>query len=570
MANNPNATTYRTCPRSGLQFDTQAEKLMLANAVVAVVFLLIGGILAIGVALTRWPAIHWLAADTFYMTLTAHGIDMLIFWIIFFEIAVLYFCSSTLLRCRLATPKIAWLAFALMLIGSVTTNVAIFKGESSVMMTSYVPMMAAPSFYLGLILFAVGALVACFVFFGTLVVAKRDKTYQGSVPLVTFGAITAAIIAVFTIASGAIILIPTFLMSVGIVKEVDPLIYRTIWWAFGHSSQQINVAAHISIWYAIAAIAFGAKPMSERVSRGAFLLYILFLQLASAHHLLADPGLSTGWKIVNTSYFMYFAVLASMIHGLTIPGAIEVAQRQKGYTKGLFEWLRKAPWDNPVFSGMFISLIGFGFLGGISGVMMGTEQLNMIIHNTIYVPGHFHATVVVGTTLSFMALTYFLIPVLFKREMIAPGLAKLQPYLFGLSMYFFCLVMMGAGTLGVSRRHWDMAFSGAAMSYEWPGAAYLMMGLVGIAAMAAIAGGAIYIYITVGSLLWGKPLDAGKLSDQPTPIPPTPASTVTVQSYGSAGFAAPGTFALAMVFLVSFVLYYFINWKYLSQVWGLS
>ena len=562
-------TSYRTCPRSGLQFESQAEKLMWVNAVTAVVALLVGGILAIGVVLTRWPAVHWLAADTFYMVLTAHGIDMLIFWIIFFEVAVLYFCSSTLLRCRLATPRWAWLSFVLMLVGAVMNNIAVFQGGSSVMMTSYVPMMASPYFYLGLILFAVGALVACFVFFGTLVVAKRDKTYQGSVPLVTFGAITAAIIAVFTIASGAIILIPTFLLSVGVINAVDPLIYRTIWWAFGHSSQQINVAAHISIWYAVAAIAFGAKPMSERVSRGAFLLYILFLQLASAHHLLADPGVSTAWKVVNTSYFMYFAVLASMIHGLTIPGAIEVAQRAKGYNKGLFEWLQKAPWGNPVFSAMFISLIGFGFLGGISGVMMGTEQLNMIIHNTIYVPGHFHATVVVGTTLSFMAMTYFLIPVLFRREMIQPGLARWQPYLFGFSMYFFCLVMMGAGTLGVSRRHWDMTFSGAAMAYEWPGAAYLMMGLVGVAGVAAITGGAIYIYITVGSILWGKRLDAGKVSNHFTPIPPT-APTVVAQSYGSAGFAAPGTFVLAMVFLVSFILYYFINWKYLSQVWGLS
>lgn len=562
-------TTYRTCPRSGLQFESQAEKLMIVNAVTAVVALLVGGILAIGVVLTRWPTVHWLAADTFYMVLTAHGIDMLIFWIIFFEMAVLYFCSSTLLRCRIATPKLAWLAYALMLIGAVMNNVAVFQGGSSVMMTSYVPMMAAPSFYLGLILFAVGALIGCFIFFGTLVVAKREKTYQGSVPLVTFGAVTAAIIAVFTIASGAIILIPTFLLSVGVIGSVDALIYRTIWWAFGHSSQQINVAAHISIWYAVAAIAFGAKPMSERVSRGAFLLYILFLQLASAHHLLADPGVSTAWKVVNTSYFMYFAVLASMIHGLTIPGAIEVAQRAKGYNNGLFEWLRKAPWGNPVFSGVFISIIGFGFLGGISGVMMGTEQLNMIIHNTIYVPGHFHATVVVGTTLSFMALTYFLIPVLFRREMINPGLARIQPYLFGLSMYFFCLVMMGAGTLGVSRRHWDMAFNGAALAYEWPGAAYLLMGLVGLAGMAAIVGGALYIYITVGSLLWGKKLGAGNISPNFTPIPPT-APSAPAQSYGSAGFAAPGTFVLAMVFLVSFVLYYFINWKYLSQVWGLS
>ncbi|MGE3105524.1 MAG: cbb3-type cytochrome c oxidase subunit I [Lysobacterales bacterium] len=564
------STSYRTCPRSGLQFETNAERLMIANAVTAVVFLLLGGILAVGVVLTRWPAVHWLEASTFYQVLTAHGIDMLIFWVIFFEIAVLYFCSSTLLRCRLATPKIAWLAFALMVIGAVTNNVAVYQGASSVMMTSYVPMMAAPSFYLGLILFAVGALIACFVFLGTLVVAKREKTYQGSVPLVTFGAITACIIAVFTITSGAIILIPTYLLSIGVIDHVDPLVYRTIWWAFGHSSQQINVAAHISIWYAVAAIAFGAKPMSERVSRGAFLLYILFLQLASAHHLLADPGMSTEWKIINTSYFMYFAVLASMIHGLTIPGAIEVAQREKGYNKGLFEWLRKAPWGNPTFSGVFISIIGFGFLGGISGVMMGTEQLNMIIHNTIYVPGHFHATVVIGTTLSFMALTYFLIPVLFKREMINPGLAKWQPYLFGLSMYFFCLVMMGAGTLGVSRRHWDMAFSGNALAYEWPGAAYLMMGLVGIAGVAAIVGGAIYIYITVGSLLWGKRLDSGAKSSATTPIPLTVPSGVAVQSYGSMGFAAPGTFVLAMVFLVAFVLYYFINWKYLSTLWGLS
>ncbi|MBX3693556.1 MAG: cbb3-type cytochrome c oxidase subunit I [Steroidobacteraceae bacterium] len=530
---------------------------------------MIGGILAIGVVLTRWPAVHWLEASTFYQVLTAHGLDMLIYWIIFFEIAVLYFCSSTLLRCRIATPRIAWFAFALMVIGAVVNNIAVYQGASSVMMTSYVPMMAAPSFYLGLILFAVGALIGCFVFLGTLVIARRERTYQGSVPLVTFGAIVACIIAVFTIVSGAIILIPTYLQSVGVVEHVDPLIYRMIWWAFGHSSQQINVAAHISIWYLVAAVVFGARPMSERVSRGAFLLYILFLQLASAHHLLADPGVSTEWKVVNTSYFMYFAVLASMIHGLTVPGAMEVAQRQKGYTKGLFEWLRKAPWGNPVFSGVFISIVGFGFLGGISGVMMGTEQLNMIIHNTIYVPGHFHATVVVGTTLSFMALTYYLIPVLFKREMIAPKLAKWQPYLFGLSMYFFCLVMMGAGTLGVSRRHWDMAFNGAAMAYEWPGAAYMMMGLVGIGGVAAIVGGAIYIYITVGSLLWGKRLESGAQSRKVTPIPPT-APAAAVQSYGSMGFVAPGTFVLAMVFLIAFVLYYFINWKYLSTLWGLS
>ncbi|MDH5707517.1 MAG: cbb3-type cytochrome c oxidase subunit I [Hylemonella sp.] len=559
---------FRVCPRSGLQFHKSAEPLIKINAVVAVVALLVGGILALLVVLTRWQAVHLIDAQNFYMVLTAHGLDMLAFWIIFFEIAILYFCSSTLLRCRLATPRLAWVAFALMLVGAIMNNVAVFTGDSSVMFTSYVPMVANPMFYLGLILFAVGALIGCFIFLGTLVVAKAEKTYEGSIPLVTFGAMTACIIAIFTIASGAIILIPTFLWSIGYISHIDPLMYRTIWWAFGHSSQQINVSAHVAVWYAIAAIAFGAKPMSERVSRVAFTLYILFLQLASAHHLLSDPGLSVEWKVFNTSYAMYLAVLASMIHGLTVPGAIEVAQRNKGFNKGLFEWIRKAPWGNPVFSGMFISLLGFGFLGGISGVMMGTEQLNMLIHNTIYVPGHFHATVVIGTTLAFMSLTYFLIPVLFNREMILPGLAKWQPYLFGLGMAVFTLAMMGAGTLGVPRRHWDITFAGASLPYEFAGTAWLMLAIMGVSGLIAIVGGAAYILITVGSLLFGKKLDVGTYSTQSTVLRMPTATALT--SHGSAGFAAPGTFVFAMVFLGAFVLYYFVNWKYLSTVWGLS
>jgi cytochrome c oxidase subunit 1 len=205
-------------------------------------------------------------------------------------------------------------------------------------------MPANPNFYLGLILFAVGALLGCFIFLGTLIIAKEEKTYEGSIPLVTFGALTACIIAVFTIASGAIILIPTYLWSLGYINNIDAAMYRLVWWALGHSSQQIIVAAQVAVWYAIAAIAFGARPLSEKVSRTVFFLYIAFLQIESAHHLLVDPGLSSEWKIFNTSYAMYLAVLASMVHGLTVPGSIEVAQRAKGLTSGLHQWLRKAPW----------------------------------------------------------------------------------------------------------------------------------------------------------------------------------------------------------------------------------
>ena len=287
---------FRICPTTGLRIDLRAQALIKWNAVAGIVFLAIGGLFGLSVALTRWPAVHLLPADWFYLALTAHGLDVLLLWIIFFEIAVLYFAGAVLLGSRLAAPRAAWTAFVLMLVGGLMTNVAVLQGGSSVMFTSYVPMKAAPHFYLGLVLFAVGALTACGVFFGTLVVARDERTYNGSIPLVTFGALTAAIIAVFTLACGAIILIPTFLWSVGIVSNIDPLMYKLIWWGMGHSSQQINVSAHVAIWYAIAAIVLGAKPLSEKVSRAAFLLYILFLQLASAHHLLVEPALSSEWK----------------------------------------------------------------------------------------------------------------------------------------------------------------------------------------------------------------------------------------------------------------------------------
>ena len=564
------AATFRTCPATGLKVDLAAERLIKANAVAAVVFLAIGGLFGLGVALTRWPEVHLLGPDAFYLALTAHGLDVLLLWIIFFEIALMYFASAVILSCRLATPRLAWAAFGLMVIGGLITNIAVLQGDSSVMFTSYVPLQAQPHFYLGLILFAVGALVGCFIFLGTLVIAREERTYEGSIPLVTFGALTACIIAIFTIASGAIILIPTFLWSVGYISQIDTLMYKLIWWGMGHSSQQINVSAHVAVWYAIAAILVGAKPLSEKVSRSAFLMYILFLQLASAHHLLVEPGLSGEWKVFNTSYAMYLAVLGSLIHGMTVPGSIEAAQRRNGYTNGIFEWLRRAPWNNPAFAGMFLSLVLFGFLGGISGVVMGTEQINIIMHNTLYVPGHFHATVVAGTTLAFMALTYLVLPLIFQRQVIWPKLAKWQPYLFAIGVAGISLSMMGAGTLGVSRRHWDITFSDAVFSFDYPSTAFLLMALNGIFAVMAAAGGLLYVLITVGSVLFGNRVDASNAVESLGPMPikrPSPA----VASYGNAGtFHLPGTYTLVAVFFGAFVLYYFVNWKFLSELWPMS
>ena len=551
----------RVCPTTGLTVCKDSQLFIRFNAVLAVIFLLVGAVAAILLALTRWPTFHLLDATGYYRFLTLHGLNMLVFWIIFFEVAVLYFTASVLLKCRLFSRKLAWLAFILMVVGAGMTDFIIFAGKADVLMTSYAPMAAHWAFFLGLILFAVGALVGVLNFFLTIWLAKKEKTYNGSMPLVTFGATAAAIIAVVAILHGAVALIPAFLNSIGLVGPIDAMWYRLMWWGFGHTSQQINVCAMVSVWYLLSTLTVGARPLNQAVCRGAFILYIFFINLASAHHLLVDPGVGAGWKIWNTSYAMYLAVLASLIHGFTVPASIEVAQRRNGHDKGLFGWLTNAPWKNPGFSAMFLSLVIFGFLGGITGVTLGTQQINITAHNTLRIPGHFHATVVGGTTLAFMGLTYYVVPLIFQREFRARAIARIQPYIFGAGITIMAVGMSFAGSYGVPRRHYDVTFSGANMAPQFDSGAHTMLGVMGVGATLAFIGMLAFILLTVTAVFFGKKNEGVMES---WPIVPQPELTGEEEQ----GFAwTRGTLVLVILLLVSFAVYYFANWKALADVW---
>jgi len=561
--------------------DETALSLTRWNAVTSIVALLIGAIAAVLIVLTRWQAVHLLPAVWFYRILGVHGMSMLIFFIIFFEMAILHFASTALLNARNVAPKTSWLAYGLMLLGAVMVEYLMWAGKADVLFTSYVPLRAHPLFYLGVIFFAVGALIVTGVFFANITMAKRERTYEGSMPLVVYGAMTAAIIAVITLVHGAMIYIPTFLWSLGLM-EVDPQVYRMIWWALGHSSQQINVAAMVAIWYMLGALTVGAVVLNEKISRSAFVLYILFISMASAHHLLVDPGMGSAWKVVNTSYFMYMAVLASLLHGFTVPAGMELGMRLRGYTNGMFDWLRRAPWGDPGFSSLVLSVVVFGFIGGITGVTIGTEQINIIVHNTLRSPGHFHATVVSGTAMAFMGVTYYLIPLVFRKKVALWTLAKLQPYIFAGGMVIFTISMTFAGTFGVPRRHWDISFSQAPFDVQFNPAVDMFLALVALGGLLAATGAFIFIAIAVKSVFFGEPL--GEVTPlthmrgvpQGLTHPPKHSADVAERwekMHGpEAGFMgpAPGTLVLVFVFLAAFMLYFFVNWKVLSFVWRIG
>ena len=220
-------------------------------------------------------------------------------------------------------------------------------------------------------------------------------------------------------------------------------------------------------------------------------------------------------------------------------------------------------------------------MGGITGVTFGTEQINLTVHNTLRSPGHFHATVVSGTALAFMGLTYYVVPLIFRKRVAFWGMAKVQPYVFALGMLIFSMAMTFAGTFGVPRRHWDISFAQAPFDLQFSPTVDLMIGIMAIGGLLAVTGGAMYIVITVSSVFFGRPVgDVAAMAADPTGIPqgvlklPPQTHTVPVQENVTAdrgpAHHAPGTLVLVGVFLVAFIVYYFLNWQLLAGAWKIG
>lgn len=551
---------FWTCLTTGLRVHTSVVPPLMANAVTAVVFLMVGGILALLLALTRWEAVHLLPPDLYYLTLTLHSWAMLGFWMIFMEVAILYFAGAIVLNFRLVNPTAAWIGYALMLGGAVFAAViAVIQGPAydQPLLTSYPPMKIHPLFLLGAIIFTVGAFVACGVFFATIWRARRERAYTGSLPLATFGAAIAAIIAVESLLGGALAYIWFFLYQIGWVASIDAEMYRVTWWLLGHGTQQINLITMVVSWYILAHLTTGATSASEKVSRTAFVLYALFINLGAAHHHLSDPGVTSEWRIWNAGYAMYGAAMGSMIHAFAIPAAVELAQRRKGY-KGLFGWLRHAPWKNPSFAALAVSLPLFGILGGITGLTFGTEQLNLMVHNTLAITGHFHATVVAGTTIAFMGITYEVIRLIGLRELLSRRWATIQLYLFGVGVAVFTVAMMWLGYFfGDPRRHPDVSALPLIRSL-------FLEASMGLGGVLMVIAGAIFIALAVGTLLYGRKRERGAIG---VPV----MAGAGLHTGGHGGHNEPhdlrGTLTLTLIFLGLFLVIYVTHWINLASLW---
>ncbi|HEY5651044.1 MAG TPA: b(o/a)3-type cytochrome-c oxidase subunit 1 [Acidimicrobiia bacterium] len=386
---------------------------------------------------------------SYYQGLTLHGVLNALVWTTFFIVGFTTLVVIKGLGRALTHPKVNWAGFWVMLTGLIMTAIPILLNEATVLYTFYPPLQASWAFYLGLTLVVVGSWIAGVGFFLTFRAWRRDNPGVRS-PFIAFaGVLNMAMWQIATLGVAVEILSMLLPWSLGLIDATDPELARTYFWFTGHPLVYFWLLPAYISWYGMLPKQVGGKLFSDSLARLAFWLFLIVSVPVGFHHQFVDPGVPTGWKWIHAT-LTYSVFFPSMLTAFTVIASLEYAGRKRGGT-GLVGWIRTLPWKDPSVSAQLLAGILFMF-GGIGGLTNASYNLNLIIHNTAWVPGHFHLTVATAVTLSFMGITYWLVPYITGKKLISPRLAQVQVWTWFVGMIIFSNAMHVLGLLGAPRR----------------------------------------------------------------------------------------------------------------------
>jgi cytochrome c oxidase subunit 1 len=190
----------------------------------------------------------------------------------------------------------------------------------------------------------------------------------------------------------------------------------------GVTSQLLSVFARKPI--------FGYRAMVYAIMSIGFLGFVVW-----GHHMFMSG--------MSPYSAMAFSVLTMTIG---VPSAIKT-----------FNWIGTL-WGGQIrFTTAMLFALGFVSLfisGGISGIFLGQPALDLYLHDTPFVVGHFHMIMGVAAIFGMFAGTFYWFPKMFGR-MMHEGLGKLHFYLTFIGVYAIFTPMHFLGIAGNPRRYAD-------------------------------------------------------------------------------------------------------------------
>jgi cytochrome c oxidase subunit 1 len=432
---------------------------------IAFIAVTIGGLLGPFQAFRRAPTLQWEIPifSYYYQALTIHGVLNALVFTTFFIVGFSFFTTQRALERPLFNLPLAWVSFAMMLVGLTLTGWALLAGEASVLYTFYAPMIAHPFFYIGLVLVVVGSWVAGANIFLTYAGWRRDHPGE-RVPLSVYSIIANFVMWILCTLPVAIeILFLLLPVSLGLRATTDAQLSRVLFWWFGHPLVYFWLLPAYTSWYTMLPKQNGVTVFSDNLGRLSFLMIMIFSIPIGVHHLFSDPGVSELAKVIH-SFFTFVVAVPSLLTAFNIAATLEKAGRARGST-GRLGWIAKQQWNNPAVAAQLAGMLIF-IVGGVTGIMNASWNMNVALHNTSWVPGHFHTTLGGGVFLTYLGIAYWLIPLLRGRKLFSKEIALAQIYTWLIGLAVFGLSMGRAGIEGAPRRT-DLGAPGVYISSSW-------------------------------------------------------------------------------------------------------
>ncbi|MCC6647433.1 MAG: cbb3-type cytochrome c oxidase subunit I [Polyangiaceae bacterium] len=253
------------------------------------------------------------------------------------------------------------------------------------------------------------------------------------VPPVVLITTVSLIAAIACLVSGAATVV-FFVLELFTGTGSDPLLMKNLTFLFGHLLVNLSLYLAVGVIYDVLPTYTGRPWKANRVVAVAWNVVLWVVLFAYFHHLYMD--------FAQPPAFQYLGQVASYVS--SIPSAVVTVF-------GAVALVYRAPvrWNLTVAL-FFLGLMGWG-IGGIGAVIDSTIAVNSVLHNTLWVPAHFHTYMIEGLVL--MVLGYFY----HYCQEEAPieedlRLHKIATCLIVVGGYGFLAMFYLSGALGVPRR----------------------------------------------------------------------------------------------------------------------
>jgi cytochrome c oxidase subunit 1 len=460
--------------------------------------LALGGLTGLLQALERlgYNIYEAVGLDNYYEGLTIHGVALAIVFTFTFANAFLSLTTIRGFERPLVSNALHVGSFVLAATGTVLALIPMLLNEATVLYTFYAPLEANALFYLGAALLVVSTWLVFANQLLTLRAWRADNPGE-RIPLLAYVSIVTYIMW-FIASLGIAVEVLAFLLpwSIGVVENTDPLLTRTLFWFSGHPIVYFWLLPVYVSWYLMVPKRAAGRVWSDPIVRVVFLMFLLFSIPVGLHHQFTDPGVDSGLKFVH-GIFTFAVFFPSAVTAFTLLAAFENGGRRRG-GKGLLGWIPKLPWGSPFATAQILAMLVFT-IGGASGLVNASYTVNRIVHNTAYIPGHFHLTVGTAVALSIMGITYWLVPHLTGKTLFSPKTALIQAWLYFVGVLTFSRGLMGAGLEGQPRRIPSNSIGYGDGTWE------NFDILAGIGGVMMVTSGLLFFVVVVGTLLNKKP-----------------------------------------------------------------